>query len=100
MAKGEAMSKCWRCPNEATNIHLAPITFFMTIGLCDTCSSKETLAPKIKEKKMPVPEGQITTSEILIPDALEEAIVEADAEEAVEEYVAEKPAPKKRAKKV
>jgi hypothetical protein len=51
MVKGEAMSKCWRCPNEATNIHLAPITFFMTVGLCDTCSSKETLAPKIKEKQ-------------------------------------------------
>ena len=45
---------------------------------------------------MPVPQGDITTSEILIPDA----IVEADAEEAVEEYVAEKPAPKKRAKKI
>ena len=45
---------------------------------------------------MPIPQGEITTSEILIPDA----IVEADAEEAVEEYVAEKPAPKKRAKKV
>ena len=52
------------------------------------------------ETMTPVPEGQITTSEILIPDAVEEAIVEADAEEAVEEYVAEKPAPKKRAKKV
>ena len=48
------------------------------------------------ETMMPVPQGEITTSEILIPDA----IVEADAEEAVEEYVAEKPAPKKRAKKV
>ena len=45
---------------------------------------------------MPIPQGEITTSEILIPDA----IVEADAEEAVEEYVAEKPAPKKRAKKI
>ena len=49
---------------------------------------------------MPVPEGSITTSDILIPKVLEEAIIEADAEEAVEEYVAEKPAPKKRAKKV
>ena len=34
---------------------------------------------------MPVPQGDITTSEILIPDA----IVEADAEEAVEEYLPE-----------
>ena len=49
---------------------------------------------------MPVPEGSITTSEILVPKVLEEAIVEADTEVAVEEYVAEKPAPKKRAKKV
>ena len=48
------------------------------------------------ETMTPVPQGDITTSEILIPDA----IVEADTEEAVEEYVAEKPAPKKRAKKV
>ena len=60
----------------------------------------QDLTQWLKEKNMPVPEGQITTSEILIPDAVEEAIVEADAEEAVEEYVAEKPAPKKRAKKV
>jgi hypothetical protein len=38
---------------------------------------------------MPVPEGDITTSEILVPEVvpLEEAIVEADAEEAVEEYL-------------
>jgi len=56
----------------------------------------QDLTQWLKEKKMPVPEGQITTSEILIPDA----IVEADAEEATEEYVAEKPAPKKRAKKL
>jgi hypothetical protein len=51
---------------------------------------------------MPVPQGEITTSEILVPEVvpLDEAIEEADAEEAVEEYVAEKPAPKKRAKKV
>ena len=34
---------------------------------------------------MPVPQGDITTSEILIPDALEEAIKEADAEVGVEE---------------
>jgi Holliday junction resolvase len=60
----------------------------------------QDLTQWLKEKKMPVPEGQITTSEILIPDALEEAIAEADAEEAVEEYVAEKPAPKKRATKI
>ena len=60
----------------------------------------QDLTQWLKEKNMPVPEGQITTSEILIPDAVEEAIVEADAEEVVEEYVAEKPAPKKRAKKV
>lgn len=52
---------------------------------------------------MPVPQGQITTTETWLAPAeptLEEAIVEADAEVAVEEYVAEKPAPKKRAKKV
>jgi Holliday junction resolvase len=60
----------------------------------------QDLAQWLKEKQMPVPEGSITTSEILIPDALEEAIVEADAESAVEEYIAEKPAPKKRAKKI
>ena len=60
----------------------------------------QDLTQWLKEKNMPVPEGQITTSEILIPDAVEEAIVEADAEEAVEEYIAEKPAPKKRAKKI
>ena len=49
---------------------------------------------------MPVPQGEITTSEIFVPEVLEEAIIEADAEVAVEEYVAEKPAPKKWAKKV
>jgi hypothetical protein len=37
------------------------------------------------ETIMPVPQGDITTSEILIPDA----IVEADAEEATEEYLPE-----------
>jgi hypothetical protein len=74
------MSKCWRCPNEATNIHLAPITFFMTVGLCDTCSSKETLAPKIKEKQMPVPGGEITTSEILKP-VVEEVVEVSTTEE-------------------
>jgi hypothetical protein len=38
---------------------------------------------------MPVPNGEITTSEILVPEVvpLDEAIVEADAEEAVEEYL-------------
>ncbi len=38
---------------------------------------------------MPVPEGIITTSEILQPEVVEldEAIVEADAEEATAEYV-------------
>ena len=60
----------------------------------------QDLTQWLKEKNMPVPEGEITTSEILIPDAVEEAIVEADAESAVEEYIAEKVAPKKRAKKV
>ena len=51
---------------------------------------------------MPVPEGEITTTEILVPEVvpLEEAIVEADAESAVEEYIVKKAAPKKRAKKV
>jgi hypothetical protein len=40
------------------------------------------------ETVMPVPQGDITTSEILVPEVvpLDEAIVEADAEEAVEEY--------------
>lgn len=52
---------------------------------------------------MPVPQGQITTTETWSAPTqpeptLEEAIVAADAEEAVEEYVA--PKPKKRAKKV
>jgi hypothetical protein len=51
---------------------------------------------------MPVPQGDITTSEILVPEVvpLDEAIKEADSEESVEEYVVEKPALKKRAKKV
>ena len=34
---------------------------------------------------MPVPEGSITTSDILIPEVLEEAIAEADAEMGAEE---------------
>ncbi len=47
---------------------------------------------------MPVPEGQITTTEILVPEVvpLDEAIRAADAEVAVE--VVPKPAPKKRSK--
>jgi hypothetical protein len=36
------------------------------------------------ETVMPVPGGEITTTEILIP--VEEAIIAADAEEATEEY--------------
>ena len=38
---------------------------------------------------MPVPQGDITTTEILVPEVLEEAIKEADAEEAVEEFTLE-----------
>jgi hypothetical protein len=40
------------------------------------------------ETVMPVPGGEITTSEIFVPvaDELDEAIAEADTEEAVEEY--------------
>jgi hypothetical protein len=40
---------------------------------------------------MPIPQGDITTTEILVPEVvpLDEAIVEADAEEATEEYVKE-----------
>jgi hypothetical protein len=40
------------------------------------------------ETIMPVPEGNITTSEILVPEEVEldEAIAEVDAEEATEEY--------------
>jgi hypothetical protein len=69
------------------------------------------------EAIMPVPQGDITTTEILqtevelaeelltvddetLVQVLDEAIVEADAESAVEEYIVEKTAPKKRAKKV
>jgi hypothetical protein len=38
---------------------------------------------------MPVPEGELTTSEILVPEVvpLDSAIAEADAESAVEEYL-------------
>jgi hypothetical protein len=41
------------------------------------------------ETIMPVPQGEITTSEILVPEVvpLDEAIKEADAEEATEEYL-------------
>jgi hypothetical protein len=37
---------------------------------------------------MAIPQGDITTSEILVPEVvqLDEAIAEADAEEATEEY--------------
>jgi len=56
---------------------------------------------------MPIPQGEITTSEILVPKSAEEldavidaAIAAADAESAVEEYIVEKVAPKKRAKKI
>jgi hypothetical protein len=45
------------------------------------------------ERIMAIPQGDITTSEILVPEVvqdpvqvLDEAITEADAEEAVEEY--------------
>jgi Holliday junction resolvase len=49
----------------------------------------QDLAQWIKEKQMPVPEGEITTTDILVPEVapLDEAIAEADAEEAVEEYL-------------
>ena len=49
---------------------------------------------------MAVPNGAITTSEILVPEVvpLDEAIAEADAESAVEEYIVEKVAPRKRTK--
>jgi len=38
---------------------------------------------------MPVPQGDITTTDILVPEVVpvDEAIVAADAEEAVEEYL-------------
>jgi hypothetical protein len=41
------------------------------------------------ETIMAIPQGHITTSEILVPEVapLDEAIVEADAEEATEEYL-------------
>ena len=63
----------------------------------------QDLTQWIKEKNMPTPEGEITSTATWSTPAeptVEEAIVAADAEEATEEYVAEKPAPKKRAKKV
>ena len=51
---------------------------------------------------MPVPEGEITTTEILVPEVvpLDEAIAEADSESAVEEYIVEKVKPKKKASKI
>jgi hypothetical protein len=54
------------------------------------------------ETIMPVPEGEITTTEILVPEVvpLDEAIAEADSESAVEEYIVEKVKPKKRASKI
>jgi hypothetical protein len=41
------------------------------------------------ERIMAIPQGHITTSEILVPEVVpvEEAIKEADAEEATEEYL-------------
>ena len=63
----------------------------------------QDLTQWIKEKNMPTPEGEITSTTTWSTPAeptVEEAIVAADAEEATEEYVVEKPAPKKRAKKV
>lgn len=51
------------------------------------------------ETVMPVPQGQITTTETWLAPA-EPVVEEAVVEVAVEETVAEKPAPKKRAKKV
>jgi len=62
----------------------------------------QDLAQWLKEKQMPVPQGDITTTEILVPEVVpvEEAIKEADTESAVEEYIVEKVAPKKRAKKI
>jgi Holliday junction resolvase len=73
----------------------------------------QDLAQWLKEKQMPVPEGEITTTEILQTEVelaeellatddetLVKVLEEADAESAVEEYIVEKVAPKKRAKKV
>ena len=76
-------------------------SFYCVCGLAITGQSEKglhTLIKKHREKGifhleytgeivMPVPQGDITTSEILVPEVLEEAIVAADAEEAVEEYL-------------
>jgi hypothetical protein len=78
-------------------------SFYCVCGLAITGQSEKglhTLIKKHREKGifhleytgeivMPVPQGDITTSEILVPEVLEEAIAEADAEEATEEYVEE-----------
>ena len=56
----------------------------------------QDLTQWLKEKQMPVPQGDITTSEILVPEVV--PVVEEVVEEV--EVVVEKPAPKKRAKKV
>ena len=71
----------------------------------------QDLAQWLKEKQMPVPEGEITTTEILQTEVelaeellatddetLVKVLEEADAESAVEEYVVEKVAPRKRTK--
>jgi Holliday junction resolvase len=73
----------------------------------------QDLAQWLKEKQMPVPEGEITTTEILQTEVelaeellatddetLVKVLEEADAESAVEEYIVEKikPAPRKRTK--
>ena len=73
-------------------------SFYCPCGLAITGQSEKglrTLVERHKEKGifhqqikgetvMPVPGGEITTTEILIP--VEEAIIAADAEEATEEY--------------
>ena len=85
-------------------------SFYCPCGLAITGQSEKglhTLIRKHREKGIfhleytgeemtPVPEGEITTSEILVPEVvqdpvqvLDEAIIEADTEEAVEEYLPE-----------
>jgi len=76
-------------------------SFYCPCGLAITGQSEKglrTLVERHKEKGifhqeikgetiMPIPEGEITTSEILVQEVqLEEAIIAADAEEATEEY--------------
>jgi len=71
----------------------------------------QDLAQWLKEKQMPVPEGEITTTEILQTEVelaeellatddetLVKVLEEADAESAVEEYIVEKVVPRKRTK--